>query len=229
MAKRDAAGRLKVLYTFLLLFGPALLLLLISTRGCEHKFKTLEDFGEAVDYKFTDARGKKYTSKDFKGSIVLITTIQEKCPDSCAISFWHLDQSIYQHIRKNKKKKMKQVKIISFATDGKGNPIADLSTIQESMMDNVEEYDPDIWILAKGNVKEIYNFERNNETLLQEGDEFYGGQAFQELLLLLDKKNHLRMVLSGNSEGMIRRMKEHMALLQKQYDKELFKSGLDSK
>jgi hypothetical protein len=37
---------------------------------------------------------------------------------------------------------------------------------------------------------------------------------------LLDKKNDLRMVLSGTSEGMIRRMKEHVALLQKQYDKE---------
>ena len=38
-------------------------------------------------------------------------------------------------------------------------------------------------------------------------------------MLLLDKKNHLRMALSGNQEGMIRRMKEHLALLQKQYDK----------
>jgi hypothetical protein len=44
-------------------------------------------------------------------------------------------------------------------------------------------------------------------------------QSFQEIMLLLDKKNHLRMALSGNQEGMIRRMKEHLALLQKQYDK----------
>ena len=28
------------------------------------------------------------------------------------------------------------------------------------------------------------------------------------------------MVLSGKTEGMIRRMKQHIALLQKQYDKE---------
>ena len=28
------------------------------------------------------------------------------------------------------------------------------------------------------------------------------------------------MVLSGKSEGMIRRMREHVALLKKQYDKE---------
>jgi hypothetical protein len=54
---------------------------------------------------------------------------------------------------------------------------------------------------------------------LKKGNEFYGGEAFQELILLLDKQNHLRMVLSGKTEGMIRRMKEHIALLQKQYDK----------
>ena len=38
------------------------------------------------------------------------------------------------------------------------------------------------------------------------------------MMLLVDKSNHLRMILSGNSEGMIRKMKQHIALLQKQYD-----------
>lgn len=220
MASKNTAGRMKVIFAFLLLFGPAILLVFIATRGCEHKFKALDDFGPAVNYSFTDADGKKYTSKDFEGDIVLVTTLQETCPDSCSISFWHLNQAIYQHIRANKRKKLKRVRIISFVTDGEGNPLKDLSVIQQSMKDNVLNYDPEIWMLAYGNVKEVYDFKRNNESLLKEGDEFFGGQAFQELLLLLDKKNHLRMVLAGNSEGMIRRMKEHMALLQKQYDKE---------
>jgi hypothetical protein len=219
MASIKTAGRIKVIMAFLLLFGPAFLLVFISTRGCEHKFKTLDDFGKAYNYSFTDARGKKYTHKDFEGNIVLITTLQETCPDSCAISFWHMNQAIYQHIRTNKKK-MKQVRIISFATDGKGKPLKDLSVIRQSVEDNVLEYDPDIWYIASGDVEKLYDFERNDKSLLQEGDEFFGGQAFQELVLLLDKQNHLRMVLSGTSEGMIRRMKEHVALLQKQYDKE---------
>jgi hypothetical protein len=60
--------------------------------------------------------------------------------------------------------------------------------------------------------------------LLQEDKKYFGGQAFQELMLLLDKENHLRMVLSGKTEGMVRRMKEHIALLQKQYDKARKKS-----
>jgi hypothetical protein len=42
-------------------------------------------------------------------------------------------------------------------------------------------------------------------------------------MLLVDKQNHLRMVLDGKSEGMVRRMKEHIALLDKQYDKEAAK------
>ena len=219
MASKNLAGRRKVIFAFLLLFGPASLLIFISTKGCEHKFKTLDDFGPAIDYKFTDSRGKKFTSKDFEGDIVLISTIQERCPDSCAVAFWQLDQAIYQYIRKNNKKIMKRVRIISFATDGQGKPLNDLSLLSQFMKDNVEGYNPDIWMIAKGNVRYIYDIKSNNKSLLQKGNEYYGGEAFQELILLLDKQNHLRMVLSGKTEGMIRRMKEHIALLQKQYDK----------
>ena len=47
----------------------------------------------------------------------------------------------------------------------------------------------------------------------------YGEKEVAEILLL-DKENHLRMVLPGKEEGLVRRMKEDIALLQKQYDKE---------
>lgn len=220
MAKKDTAGRIKVVFAFLLVFGPAFLLVFISTRGCEHKFKVLDDYGKATDYVITDARGRVYKSDDFKGDIILVTTLQPTCPTDCAVSMWHLNQLIYQHIRKNKRKKMKQVRIISFVTDGKGQDFKELTTLQQSLEDNVEGYDPNLWLLVHGNAREIYNFRKNGKSLLQKGKEYYGGESFQELLLLLDKNNHLRMVLSGKTEGMIRRMKEHIALLQKQYDKE---------
>jgi cytochrome oxidase Cu insertion factor (SCO1/SenC/PrrC family) len=223
MAQRTAAGRMKVALTFLLLFGPASILVFIATRGCEHKFKELDDYGIANDYSFTDLKGKTRTFKEFEGDVVLVTTLQTTCPDSCAISFFHLNQAIYQHIFANKRKKLKQVRILSFVTDGKGNPVDDLSSVEDMLKDRVLDYDPRLWILAKGDAKSLYNFKNNGESLIQEGDEFYGGQSFQELMLLLDKQNHLRMVLSGTTEGMIRRMKEDMALLQKQYDKEASK------
>ena len=90
------------------------------------------------------------------------------------------------------------------------------------LKDRIKDYNPDLWILASGDAKKVYDFERNDEKLLREGDEFYGKQAFQELLLLLDRNNHLRMVLSGKTEGMIRRMNQHVSLLQKEYDQNQF-------
>jgi ABC-type enterochelin transport system substrate-binding protein len=105
-------------------------------------------------------------------------------------------------------------------TDGKGNPVTDLKQVSDMVNDRVEAYDPDIWYIASGESKQIYDMENNGETLLQTGDDKFGGEGYQELMLLADKQNHLRMVLPGDSEGMIRRMKEHIALLQKLYDKE---------
>lgn len=219
MAKNISAGRIKVLFAFLLLFGPALVLIFLSTRGCEHKFKELDDYGEAISYSFSDAKGITFTSKDFEDKVVLINTIQPTCPDSCAVSIWHLDQLIYQKIRKNKKE-VGSVRIISFVTDGNGNPSDELEAVEEMLYDRIEGYDPEVWVVASGDPKALYDFKNNDQSLLQQGDEYYGGEAYQELMLLLDRKNHLRMVLSGKTEGMIRRMYQHVALLLKQYDKE---------
>jgi len=227
MANKINAGKNKIVAILILLL-PAFLLVFLSTRGCEHKFKELPDYGKAVDYHFVDGLGKSYTSKDFKDKVVVITTLQQTCPDSCAISMWHIDQAIYQHIRKNKKK-LKQVKLISFVTDVNGKPLKDLSFIAESMKDNVEGYDPSIWYLAKGDAKKVYDFKYNKQSLLKKGKEFFGGEAFMELMLLLDKQNHLRMVNRGTSEGTIRRMYQHIALLQKQYDKALKKANMVKK
>lgn len=218
--KKPVSGiNVRAILATLLVFGPALLLVFIGTRGCEHNFKELDDYGAAVPYSFLDVSGKKRNYKEFENSIVLITTIQESCPDTCSISFWHLDQIIYQHIRKNKSKKLKQVRLISFVTDGKGNGVKDLKFAHALLKERVEGYDSSLWILASGDVKGLYNFKSNGKSLLEKGPKYFGGEYFQEIILLLDKKNHLRMALSGNQEGMIRRMKEHLALLQKQYDK----------
>ena len=218
MANKNTAGINKIV-AILVLVLPAFLLIFISTRGCEHKFKKLPDYGKAIAYSFEGVEGKKYTSSDFDDQVVLINTLQITCPDSCAISLWHLDQLVYQHIRKNKTKKLKQIKLISFVTDNNGKPVKDLSKIKKALEDNVIEYDPTIWILAKGNPEKLYDFKNNEQTLLEEGEEFYGGKAYLELMLLIDKSNHLRMVGRGKSEGEIRRMFQHVALLMKQYDK----------
>lgn len=187
-------------------------------RSCEHKFETLEDYGRINSFSFTDVDGKHRNSSEFDGDIVLITTIQESCPEDCSISLWYINQMIYQHIWKNRTKKRKRIRILSLITDHNGNPSKDLKTISETLKDKIENYDPNIWILASGDTESIYDCNNNGQSLIQKGNNFH------ELMLLMDKKQHLRMVLSGNREGHIRRMKQTMALLQKEYDKTLLKS-----
>ena len=201
----------------MLVLGPAVFFIgftLFMNRSCEHKFKELADYGPVAEFEFTYATVKKRNSKEFKDEVVLINVLQSSCPDSCSVLLWHLNQTIYQHVWKNKTKKTKKIRMISFLTDSEGNAVKDLSVIDDAVHDLTENYDPSIWILASGNVKEIYNLESNGVSLTDEK------ANFQELMLLIDKQHHLRMVLSGNVEGQIRRMKQSMALLQKQYDKQ---------
>jgi len=96
--KKASAGRRKGFILAFLLFGPAFLLIFISSRGCEHKFKELDDLEAIAPYSFKTIEGKTLSNKDFKNQVVLFTTIQVTCPDSCAISLWHFDQIIYQHL-----------------------------------------------------------------------------------------------------------------------------------
>ena len=223
MAKSNSkAGSLKSVFAILLLFGPALILILISTRRCEHKFTELDDYGAIPKFSFTDARGKVYTNNSFKDQIVIYTTIQPSCPDSCGITIWHLDQLIYQRLRENTKK-LGHVKLVSVLTDGLGNPDKRMKDVEFMLKDRVEGFDPSIWIIVTGDAKSLYNIKHNGETLLQEDKKFFGGHAFQELMLLSDKSNHLRMVLSGKTEGTIRTMRDHMALLEKEYDIKAYK------
>lgn len=223
MAGKSTAGRMKVIYAFLLLFGPAIFLVLMATRGCRHNFEKLEDYGAGNQYSFVDYRGKEFTSSDFKDNIVIVANIQETCPDSCGISFWHFNEMIYQVVRKNQKH-LSHVKIITFATDAEGNPIDSLNYFQELMNDQVMGYNPDIWLLAKGDSKIIFDISKGDKHLKDQRAQYFGGDASQEMMILLDKENHVRMILNGHTEGMVRRMKECIALLEKEYDQEAARS-----
>ena len=204
----------------MLVLGPAsifIVMTLFMNRSCEHKFEELDDYGAVQQFKFTDASGKSRNSSEFGDEIILINTLQSTCPDSCAILMWHLNQTIYQHIWKNKTKKRKKIRMLSFVTDGNGGPSSDLKTIEDALKDMTENYDPKLWILASGDAKKIYDLKSNNVSLISEENDY------QELMLLIDKKHRLRMVLSGKVEGQIRRMKQSIALLHKQYDKQYSK------
>lgn len=223
----NAASRSKKrsILALTLVFGPALFLIFMSTRGCDHRFKTLADFGlvETPTFSVYNHKGKQQHSlKDYQDQVVLITTLQKTCPHDCGLAFFPLTQNLYKDLRTNKRKKLKQVRMLSVVVDAKGNPVseAELLDVQDMLRTSVEGYDPELWQLVNADPKIFYDLTNNGQKLIVKDAKYFGGISYNELILLLDKNNHLRMVLNGHTEGMIRKMKEHLALLMKQYDKE---------
>jgi hypothetical protein len=93
------------------------------------------------------------------------------------------------------------------------------------MNDIIQGYDPSIWTLVTGDPKQIYDIENNGVNLVtMQSDTAFATKPYLEMLLIVDKENNLRLVRKGNQEGLIRDFKEHIALLQKQYDKAAYKA-----
>jgi len=208
-----------------LVFGPALFLIFIATRGCDHRFKQLADYGlvKAPTFSVYNHKGKQQLSlQDYQNQVVIITTLQTTCPHQCGLAFFPLTQNLYKDLRTNKRKKLKQVRLLSIVVDSLGRPVseAEILDIQDMLRSCVEGYDPELWQLVSADPTVFYDLTNNGQKLIVKDAKYFGGVSYNELIMLLDKKNHLRMVLNGHTEGMIRKMKEHLALLMKQYDKE---------
>lgn len=221
--KKNKAGRLKPLFLILLVFGPASLLVIISLNKCEHKFEELPSYGTIGSYNFYMNDGTLVSDKTQHEKITLFTTIQTTCPQMCAIDIPKINLLIYQHLYKNNKK-LGHVKLVSIATDEEGNSIDDIEDVIFMLEDIIPDYDPNIWKVVKGDPQQVYDIESNQINLFHErSDSSFAQKPFLETLMIVDKKNDLRLIRRGNEEGYIRDFKQHLALLQKQYDKATYK------
>lgn len=202
-----------------LVFGPALFLIFISVSKCEHKFQTLPEYGNIGEYKFTNSEGEIVSHETQKDKITLFTTIQTSCPEQCAIDLAKFNLLLYQDYRKNQKK-LGHVKFVSIVTDSKGNPVSNLDEIMFTLNDIIEGFDPAVWNIVTGDPKQVYDIENNDVNLYNAtSDSAFAQKPYLETMLIVDKQNQLRLVRRGNQEGLIRDFKQHVALLQKQYDK----------
>src|SRR5690554_2535634 len=201
-------------------FGPATFLILITMGKCEHNFQELPIYSEMPQYEFIGADGKVINNKTQEGKITLFTTLQTSCPRNCAIDLFKFNLSIYQDYRKNQKN-VGHIKIVSIVTDEEGNPVDNIDELLYTMNDMIEGYDSTIWNLVTGDPQQIYDIENNGINLYSTvSDSAYAGKSYLETMLIVDKENQLRLVRRGTQEGLIRDFKQHVALLQKQYDKE---------
>ena len=222
--KKSKSGLIKSLLVLGLVFGPALLLIFISLNKCDHKFEELPIYGNIGDFNFVTAEGKLLNQSTQKGKITLYTTLQTTCPKNCAIDLAKFNLLLYQHYRKYQKN-MSHIKFVSIVTDENGNPVDDLEEITFLLEDLVEGYDPEIWSIVTGDPSQIYDIESNNVNLYTHKDDTsFAGKPYLETMLIVDKHNNLRLIRRGNEEGLIRDFKEHVALLQKQYDKAAYKA-----
>lgn len=217
------AGRWKSILMLILVFGPASLLILISTNKCEHKFEELPYYGKLNDFEFKLVDGSVLSPSTQKGKITLFTTIQAGCPNNCAINIPQFNLLLYQHYQKNRKK-LGHVKIVSILTDENGNPTDNFEDVAFLLNDIVNDYDADLWQVVSGDPKQIYDITNNNVRLIdQQDDEAFAGRPYLETMMIVDKENNIRLLRRGSDEGNIRDFKQHVALLQKQYDKDAFK------
>ena len=73
-----------------LVFGPALFLIFIATRGCDHRFKQLADYGlvKAPTFSVYNHKGKQQLSlRDNQNQVVIITTLQKPSRTDVDMSF----------------------------------------------------------------------------------------------------------------------------------------------
>lgn len=227
-SKNKKAGRSSVWILSILLFGPALIIIVFS-KGCTNHFQKLDSYGNIGSFELKLNDGETLTQDDLKGHITIFTTIQNTCPDSCGIDLWFIKEHIFKRIYTNSKK-LKHVRIVSIVTDTKGNPAKLDEVLMDRLKDVVKDYDVQYWKIAEGDPKEVFNFEHNDINVFeQEGDEFLGGRMFLESLLLIDDEGNLRFVRYGKSESMVRDFHDGFTLLQKEFEEKRRQEKKDKK
>lgn len=196
----------------LVLFGPGSLIYFLA-KNVENKFVELpylgdhtyeyDANGEVTDstlytipnFNLTTVGGKQITRNFVKDKFIVVTTIQNSCPDSCGMYFLHFDEIFYSRLSKNTDS-YDDVIILTVLTDYDGNPVDSVSDKLMEEVNQIEGYDPNLWIIATGDAKPLFDFN-------YAGKHFYelpatttnnevGAKAFINSMLLIDKAGHVR-------------------------------------
>ena len=196
----------------LVLFGPGSLIYFLATRF-ENKFKevpyignhqyTYDDAGNVTDsvmyslpnFELTRVDGKKITRNSIKDKFVVFTTIQNTCPDDCGVYFLHFDEIFYSRLSKNTDS-YDNVVIISILTDHNGNPVDSISDKLIEELKQINNYNPDLWMITTGDPKPIFSFDFKGKNFYDlpstPSNHEVGTKAFINSMLLIDKKSHVR-------------------------------------
>ncbi|HIP37770.1 MAG TPA: hypothetical protein EYG85_13045 [Crocinitomix sp.] len=226
----------------LVLFGPGFLIWFMA-KTVRNEFKKLpyigehtyikNDKGEIVDtvyytvpkFELERLDGKKITNQSINNQFVVLSTIQNTCPDTCGIFLFHFVELFYKKLVKNQDN-YSNVKIISILTDLDGNPVYnttpkfldELAEIKNEVK-NIDGYSDDIWWIVKGDPKPLFNFKFKNTYFYDNPstpDNYeVGSKAFINSLVLIDRKGHVRGFTGSRRDSDIRNFFDLLKILKK--------------
>jgi hypothetical protein len=225
----------------LVLFGPGFIIYYLA-KNVNNKFIELpyvgqhdyiyDDNGKVTDsilytipqFELTTLSGKKVTKNSIKDKFVVVTTLQNSCPDDCGVFLLHFEEIFYSRLFKNTDS-YDNVIILSILTDHDGNPVYEASDKFIEEMKQIDGFDEDLWWITTGDPEPIYSFIYNDKSFYDlpstpECDEV-GTKAFINSLLLIDTDSHIRGFTGARSFSDISNFFDLLKILKKvEFDEE---------
>ena len=225
----------------LVLFGPGFIIYYLAST-VNNKFidlpyvgnheYTYDSDGKVIDsvmytlpdFELTTINGKKITKNSIKGKFVVITTLQNSCPDDCGVFLLHFDEIFYSKLVKNDEN-YDDVIILSILTDHDGNPVNEATDKFVEEMNQINDYNEDLWWITTGDPEPIFSF-------MYQGKNFYdlpstpehhevGTKTFINSLLLIDNEFHIRGFTGARSFSDISNFFDLLKILKKvKFDEE---------
>lgn len=219
----------------LVLFGPGLLIYFIA-KTVSNKFVEVPYIGEHTysydadgnvtdsvlytipNFELTKLDGKKITQNSIKNKFIVLSTIQNSCPDTCGMFMFHFEELFYNKLVKNQDH-YSNVKVISILTDHDGNPVYNTTPKFEDELKELEHYDDDIWWITTGDPTPLFSFDYNNKPFntwaSSKKEQEIGKNAFVNSLVLIDREGHIRGFTGAKSDSDIRNFFDILKILKK--------------
>ena len=189
-AKRSFARRYAfplVLFGLCVILGAYLLWNSLSGGGSK-----LTDQGPAADFTYTDIDGKPVTMSEENGKVRLVYFFYSNCPDVCPPTTFMMSQ--VQNQLKDEGKFGSQVEFLSITID----PTRDTPEALKTFGDKFNA-DYTGWKFLRGDEAETADLAKKYNLLVQKDNE--GNFGHSNLIVLVDKKGHIRDYISPQSNG----------------------------
>ena len=225
----------------IVLFGPGSLIYFLA-KTVNNKFVELPYIGEhqyqydengnKIDsilytlppFELTTLEGKKITNNSIKNKFVVVTTLQNSCPDNCGTFLFHFEELFYKKLEDNQDS-YDNVIILSILTDHEGKLEEQPTEKFVEEMHTIENYDKDLWWITTGDAKPIFSFNYLGKNFYDlpstPNNDEVGSKAFINSLLLIDKEQHIRGFTGARSYSDISNFFDLLKILKKvEFDEE---------